>query len=110
MRLYCIEDLYPEHVQRLAAALKERGLAGSMEGLYWLPAPKELLGPEQLEHPDCGPHCLALELEEDRLRLELLVRSRVILRCSCVSYATPQLRAHMMDWLDQLLRELDIPV
>lgn len=110
MRLYVIEDIIPEHMERIKNALNERGIESSLEDLYWLPTPKELLGAEQLEHPDCGPHQMALELGPSWLKLELLVRARAIIRCSCISYASPALRAHMMDWLDQLLRELDIPV
>ncbi len=110
MRLYVIEDIYPEHMERIKSALSERGLTASLDDLYWLPAPQELLNQEQREHTDCGPHCLALELGPDWLKLELLVRARNRIRCSCIAYAGPRLREHMIDWLDSLLKELDIPV
>jgi hypothetical protein len=110
MRLYLIEDIYPEHMERIKQALDGRGLVSAIEGLYWLPVPKDMLGEEQRSHTDCGPHCLALELGKDWLRLELLVRGRSTLRCSCIAYARPELRAHMIDWLDTLLKELDVPV
>jgi hypothetical protein len=110
VRTYRIEDLAPEHVQRLARALDARGLGSGMEGLYWLPLPPDLLGAEQMEHaPECGPHVLSLELLDEGLSLELLVRARGRLRCSCVAYATPAQRAWGMDTVDALLRELDIP-
>jgi len=38
------------------------------------------------------------------------VRAQGKLRCSCVAYATPEQRAHIMDYMDNLLRELDITV
>ncbi len=110
MRLYTIEEIYPEHVDRIRTALEERGLNGSIEGLYWLPAPEDLLDEEQRNHKDCGPHCLALELGKDWLRMELLVRGRNTIRCSCIAYAQPALREHMINWVDNLLKELDIPV
>lgn len=110
MRTYRIEDLAPEHVERLARALDARGLGSGMEGLYWLPLPPELLTAEQLEHgPECGPYVLSLELLDEGLSLELLVRARGRLRCSCVAYAGPAQRAWGMDAVDALLRELDIP-
>ncbi len=110
MRLYVIEDLRPDYLQRIKAALTERGLAGSIDDIFWLPAPADMLSQEQQEHKDCGPHIMSLETGDSWLRLELLVRGRGRIRCSCVQYASPQLREHMIDWLDTLLKELDIPV
>lgn len=110
MRLYVIEDIVPEHIKRIKTALEERGLAASLDDLYWLPAPKHMLSDEQHAHESCGPHCLALEVGQDWLRLELLVRARSIIRCSCIHYASPELREHMINWVDTLLKELDIPV
>jgi hypothetical protein len=110
VRTYRIEDLAREHVERLARVLDARGQGSGMDGLYWFTLPPDLLTAEQMEHaPDCGPHVLSLELLEDGLSLELLVRARGRLRCSCVCYATPAQRAWGMDMLDTLLRELDIP-
>jgi len=110
MRLYVVEDLQPEYLTRLKAALDERELAGSVEGIFWLPVPESMLSPEQQEHASCGPHAMALEVGPSWLRLELLVRARSTIRCSCIQYAQPELRAHMIDWVDTLLKELDIPV
>ena len=42
------------------------------------------------------------------LPLELLVRARGRLRCDCVHYAGPELRAHMIAYLEQLLVDLGI--
>lgn len=110
MRTYRIEDLEPGHVERLARVLDARGQRSGMDGLYWFTLPPDLLTAEQLEHaPDCGPYVLSLELLGCALSLELLVRARGRLRCSCVAYATPAQRAWGMDLLDALLRELDIP-
>lgn len=111
MRTYRIEDLRREDLQRLTRTLQAKGLASGMDGLYWFPLPPELLMAEQREHaPRCGPHVLSLEVLDDALSLELLVRARGILRCSCIAYADQSQRAWGMDTLDTLLRELDIPV
>ena len=110
MRTYRIEDLLPEHVERLARALDAKGLGSGMEGLYWFTLPPDLLSAEQMEHaPECGPHLLSLELLDEGLSLELLVRARGRLRCSCVCYADAAQRAWGMETVDALLRELDIP-
>lgn len=110
MRLYVVEDLQPDYLKRLQTALEERKLSGSVEGIFWLPVPEQMLSDIQREHASCGPHAMALELGPSWLRLELLVRARSIIRCSCIHYASPELRAQMIDWLDTLLKELDIPV
>lgn len=115
MRAYLIEDLTPADVAKIGQKLKAKGLAGSLDGIYYIPVPQELLNDEQRAHQtECGPHILALELMADEdvglAKLELLVRAQGRLRCSCVSYATAEQRAHVMDWLDAFLRELDIAV
>lgn len=115
MRTYLIEDLLPADVKKVAARLAEKGMAGSLEGIFYLPVPQELLTDEQRAHAEeCGPHIFALEAISDEdtgsLKLELLVRARGKLRCSCVAYATPAQREHIIDHLDAFIRELDIAV
>lgn len=109
MRWYGIDDLTADDTAKLAASLTEMELASGMDGLFWLPSPAELLSPIQQEHAEsCGPHVMGLELEETALRLELLVRARGRMRCECVRYASPELRDHMIAWLENLLSELGI--
>ena len=109
MSWYAVDDLSAEETARLAQALRDMEFSSGMNGLYWLPVPEAMLSPVQREHAaDCGPYALGLELEEHSLRLELLVRARGRLRCDCVRYAGPELRAHMIAYLDQLLTDLQI--
>ncbi|MHC1751551.1 hypothetical protein [Humidesulfovibrio sp.] len=112
MRCYVIEDFYPEHLQKITAALTEKGFAGSLDGIFYLPLPQELLTETQREHAaECGPHICVLEvIEEGALKLELLVRAQNKLRCECVFYATPAQREHIISSLDDLVRQLDISV
>jgi len=112
MRSYLLEDFYPEHLDKVLAGFKDMGLAGPLDGIYYLPLPKDLLTDVQREHAeDCGPHMLVLEvLDESTVKLELLVRAQKKLRCECVAYATPAQREHIIAYLDDLLRQLDISV
>ena len=111
MRSYRIDDLLPEQVERFADHMRNRNLAGSLDGLFWLEVPDDLLANEQKEHKDkCGPYSLSVETGEDWVQMELLVRARSILRCSCVAYATPAQREPLIDMLDTIFKELDIPV
>lgn len=122
MRLYVVNDLEQNEIARIQSALKDRGMAASMEGLFWLEMPHDLLTDEQREHlDDCGPYCLGLEIidsyaqdsrvpgsQGQMLALELLVRARSTLRCSCIGYATSEQRIHGIEFVNELLRELDI--
>lgn len=110
MRNYRIDELNPGDVSRIRKALDSRELSSSLGDLYWLPLPPELLTDCQSEHAkECGPHSVGIECGEDFLNMELLVRARGRIRCDCIAYVTPDQRAWVMDWLDSLLRELDIP-
>lgn len=111
MRAYTIDELSEEDIARIEARLTQKGWTGSIKGMYYVPISEEHLGPEQREHLEsCGPFFLPLETGEGWVRLELLVRARQILRCSCIAYANPGLREHMVDMIDGLIRDLDISV
>ncbi|MBU1248649.1 MAG: hypothetical protein KKB70_08125 [Proteobacteria bacterium] len=116
MRAYLIEDIYDNQAEKILAALDEKGFKGPIEGIYYLPLLQDLLEGDQPEHmQECGPYMMALEAI-DRVgdtfdfKLELLVRGKGRMRCSCVTYATPSQREYMIDFLDSFIRELDIPV
>ena len=117
MRYYLIDELYLDQLQRIEKALDDRDLRGGIDGIWYLPVPEKMLSDEQRAHlGECGPYMLTLESgrvpEDDQgwLKMELLVRARNKLRCSCLAYASSELRMHMIDYLDGLIRELDISV
>jgi len=115
MRSYVIEDLYDADYGTILKALDELNLRSQLEGMYYLPLPVDLLQPEQRDHlAECGPFFMALETVRlpagNQLRLELLVRGRKKIRCSCVCYATASQRKHMIEYLDQFIEELGIAV
>lgn len=111
MRTYRIEEMRPESLQRIKEALAAAGLTGAIDDIYYFPVPEAFLTGEQREHQgSCGPYIMAIETGPDWLKLELLVRARGRLRCSCLCYAAPELRNHAIDFLDGFIRELDIPV
>ncbi|HWR04218.1 MAG TPA: hypothetical protein VN419_09375 [Humidesulfovibrio sp.] len=112
MRSYLIEDFYPEHLEKIVATLKAKGCSGSLDGIFYLTLPDELLTDVQREHAaECGPHMLVLEVvDEATLKLELLVRAQKKLRCECVMYSTPAQREHIIDYIDDFIRQLDISV
>lgn len=112
MRTYVIDELSAEDIRKVRAALVNRGLAQPIDDLFWIEVPRELLAERQREHfSSCAPFLFSLETNEDGwIKLELLLRSRECIRCACIAYADESQRAFAMNYVDNLLRELDIPV
>ncbi len=106
MRSYVIDELDLATVRYMGEYLKKRGYASSVENLFWLPVERELLRPVQQEHEaECGPYQMALELLDEGIRLELLVRAAGKIRCECVCYLASEAERTMMNRLDQILVE-----
>lgn len=108
MRSLVMDELMRADVEKLAQHLGQTLIRAGMEGVYWLEMPPDLLSPEQMEHQQCGPHRVALVLEEESLRLELLVRAHDSLRCSCTGYASPAQRKFLLAYWDRLIEDLGL--
>ena len=107
MRAYVVDELDSQTVKHIAEHLTDMGFASGMEKLYWLPLEERFLTPVQKEHAGkCGPYCMALEVLDSGVRLELLVRARNIMRCECVTYTTPEAEHFMIEQLDQMIAEI----
>ena len=107
MREYVISDLKPAETQALEEALTARNLAAGIEHLYWLPV-SELTAVQREHAASCGPHVVALEVEETALRMELLIRAKNRLRCDCIAYADAGQTRALLASLHELLAELGI--
>lgn len=110
MKQYLIDELRLEDYEKIKTYLDDNIKKSPVEGLYWIPLAPEQLAASQAAHPECGPHYFALELQEDRIACEFLVRAEQIIRCSCIGYATPAQRNWLMDAVDAILEKLDISV
>ncbi len=106
MHSYLIDELTEDQTNSIIKRLDAMDLQSAVEGVYLLPIPKHLHNSIQNEHLDkCGPYVMALEIYEDCLRLELLVRAKSALHCNCVSYAQTELEQYMMRYVDSLLSQ-----
>jgi hypothetical protein len=110
MKQYLIDELRLEDHEKIKAYLDENLQAASMDGLYWVPLAKDLLTGLQADHPECGPHYCALELQEDRLACEFLVRAEQTMRCNCICYASKAQRDWLMDYIDAIFEKLEVSV
>lgn len=110
MRSFLIDEITPENMTRLESWLTDQELRSGIDQLYHFPLPPKLLTPIQQDHAvTCGPFYMAVETGQDWIKLELLVRAKGILRCECISYATPAQQDHMVSYLENLLTDLQIP-
>ena len=105
MRQILIDDLSREERDNIDSYLKRALKPCLVEGMYWLPVPDDLLGEAQQGHKGCGPFYFGIELGENRVSFELLIRSESNLHCSCVSYASRVQRDFLLKFIDNLLEE-----
>ncbi len=107
MREYVVSELDPGQVKALEDYLTSQGMGAGLEHLYWLPVP--VLSDLQSAHAAaCGPYVVALDVAEDSLRMELLVRARNALHCDCIAMADARQCAALIEHLHTLLQELEI--
>lgn len=108
MRQVVINELHKEEAQKAREFLESTCRAGAVNGVYWLAIPLDLLGAAQTGHEACGPFAFAVELGDDFVSFELLVRSESNLHCSCTCYATAPQRGFLLEFMDRLVNEQGI--
>ena len=105
MRQIMVDELTREERDNIDSYLKRTLKPGPLVGLYWMTVPQDLLAEAQQGHEQCGPFYVAVELEEDTIRFELLIRSQSNLHCSCIAYATQAQRDFVLRFVDTMLAE-----
>jgi len=108
MRQYHLDEISRKDIPRLREYLQEHALASNLDGIWWVDLPEDLLSPEQFAHPDCRPFCFAVELGDDFVRFEFLIRSQQTMRCACIGYATRQQREFILAFADCLVEDLEL--
>jgi hypothetical protein len=110
MKQYVIDQLRPEDLESIKSYLDERFGAKAIAGIYWIPLDSPDLTEIQADHTACQPFYFAVELLPTRLSCELLVRSRNIIRCNCIQYATQKQRNRLIDLIDGMFEHLEIKI
>jgi len=110
MKQYLIDGLRPYDYEKLNRYCDETFGPPSLGSIYWVEVEPELLNEEQKTHKECQPHYFALELEEQHLSCELLVRIKKHIKCDCMGYADKKQREWIMDKVDDILKSLDITI
>lgn len=110
MKQYVFDQLREDDYHRIHEYLKENGEETVFKEVFWLHVPEDLYTGTQKEHPECHPFYFAVNLSQDKVDFELLIRSRQILRCSCIRYADRRQRDYIMDCADRMLEDLQIRI
>ena len=110
MKQFVIDELRPEDFEKLKTYLDDKFSASVMDGLYWLQIEKAVLSDLQTNHEECQPYYFAIDLECDRMMIELLVRTKNRVRCPCMAYATDTQCVWLMRQMDDIITKLGITV
>ena len=108
MKQYLIDELRPEDHQKVKQYLDETYGPVEMGSIYWVPLAADVLTDIQQQHTDCQPFNAAIDLQEDRLVLELLVRTKKKIRCACIGYAEERQRNWLIDQVDAIFKRLGV--
>jgi hypothetical protein len=108
MKQYVVDELRWGDYEKLKAYLDQTYGEAAVGGIYWVPIETELLAPVQSGHTECQPFYAALELQKDRLSMELLVRTQQRIRCDCIAYATASQRERLIRLVDRMIEQLEI--
>ncbi|MGD0827728.1 MAG: hypothetical protein ABSA09_06525, partial [Desulfobaccales bacterium] len=76
MKQYLLDEIARADLPRVREYLSGHAVTSSLEGIWWVDLPEDLLSPEQFEHRQCRPFRFAVELGENFVRFEFLIRSR----------------------------------
>jgi hypothetical protein len=108
MKQYVIDEIRSKDYGKIKEYLDETFSASGLDGLYWLPLDETLLSEVQQAHGECAPFFMGLELTEDRLAGEFLVRTRKRVRCDCIQYADKRQRDWLIETMDAMFDRLGI--
>ena len=108
MKQYVIDEIRPGDYSKIEHYLDTSYGPVEMGGIYWVPLATEVLTEVQRAHTDCQPFYFAIELAEERLALELLVRTKNRIRCDCIRYASRDQRIWIMEVVDAIFEKLGI--
>jgi len=108
MKQYVIDELRAADYLALKSYFDEHFKSATLEGIYWIPIEAELLTAVQREHRECQPHYIAVDLNQDRMACELLVRTQTRIRCNCIGYATQTQFNWLIGLIDDILNRLKV--
>jgi len=108
MKAYFLDEIASEDMNKITEFLKGNAFRSTMEQIFWVKFPEDLLSPLQFQHTACQPHVFAVEVGSTWVKLEFLVRSLETMKCDCAAYCTDLQRDYIINFADRMLDQLDI--
>jgi len=108
MKQYTIDELRIEDYYKIRSYMEEFHNDKCIDGIYRIFLDKDILTQEQASHSECAPFYFALELSEQMVTFEFLVRAKNIIRCSCIRYADKRQLNWLIDYVNSVLNRLNI--
>ena len=103
-----IDELRAADYRKIKSYLDEKFGFSPLDGIYWVPLDAEHHSKVQAKHTTCQPFYFAIDLGATMMACELLVRTKVRIRCDCISYATERQRNWLIGFVDRMFKKLDI--
>lgn len=108
MRSYLIDEISPPDIQKINQFLSQNALTSGLEKIFWVRIPDDLLSELQSKHKDCQPHYFAVEVGNNWIKLEFLIRNLKSMRCSCNCYCTHEQREFIFRYAHNMIETLGI--
>ena len=108
MRAYLIDEISQPDMEGIIAFLKQHSIKSSLDKIFWVKMPENLLTGGQFDHTDCKPHIFAVEVGRNWIKLEFFIRSLKGLKCECQAYGNHQQIDFIINYSHQILNSLDI--
>ncbi len=108
MRSYLIDEVRPSEMIKIRRFLEENATAATLDRIFWVKIPDDLLSPSQSQHPHCQPHAFAVEIGEDWVKMEFLVRSLKTLRCTCPGYSTKRQTQFIINFAHRMIDQVGL--
>jgi hypothetical protein len=108
MKQYIIDDFRYSDYTKIKNYMDENYSCSEVGDIYWIPINDNMLSDVQKEHLQCKPFYFLVELNTQVLTLELLVRTKNNIRCSCMAYATEKQRNWGIHCVDTIFEKLKI--
>jgi len=108
MKAYLIDEIPVQEMTEIKEFLKKHAIRSSLDQIFWVRIPDDLLNETQYMHTKCQPHVFAVEMGQDWIKLELFVRTLKSMRCDCPAYCTPSQRDYVFRFADGIIEQLKI--
>ena len=108
MKSYLIDEIGAADLERIRQFLSEKAITSGLDTLFWVKIPDSLLTPLQQQHLPCQPHVFAVEIGQKFAKAELYLRTLREMRCPCQDCCTPSQVDFVMEWVNDMLKDLSI--